>query len=128
MVWSSVQPHTVLNMGDSCFGAEKALGRVTGEGYAGAQATRTTARFSLSSFSLPTKTPHTRLFNRFSLPLSLAGAGTHSARSILLHDDSPAKAALRLLNHVCPREYDASFRAADIRRLEWRGRTAQQTR
>jgi hypothetical protein len=47
----------------------------------------------------------------------VADAGTHSARSILLLEDSPAKAVLPLHDHVCPREYDEFFRAADIQGL-----------
>jgi hypothetical protein len=57
-------------------------------------------------------------------PALVADAGTYSARSILLLDDSPAKAALLLHDHVCPRDYDESFRAADIRGLH----AAQQTK
>lgn len=140
MVWSSAQPHSVEGMVDACFGEEKSklvavwardtLGLSKADYYRKSATlkdlTKPWAAIGLESNSEapPASSPNHRPRSRSLSPTPPAPSSQplssptqrqqHSARTTLLLDDSPAKAALQPWNHICLQEYTPALRASDL--------------
>ncbi|EGN97373.1 hypothetical protein SERLA73DRAFT_110577, partial [Serpula lacrymans var. lacrymans S7.3] len=110
MVWSSAQPHSVVDMVDKCFGKSKAeLVAIWDRGSLGLGKDD---YFKKTQTTKDLVKPWAKLSSDAALPV------VHSALTTLLLDDSPLKARLQPYNHVCIPEYDSKLRGKDLLALE----------
>ncbi|KAH7910425.1 hypothetical protein BJ138DRAFT_1152948 [Hygrophoropsis aurantiaca] len=133
MVWSSAQPHSVLDMVEKVFGKRQddlkaiwdreSLGLSKKDYFQKTQTTKDlTKPWKFFSLNPQPETTHrtSPQFHDSSSPNfpSSTSSVAHSALTTLLLDDSPLKARLQPYNHICIPEYSSVMRAKDVHTLE----------
>ncbi|KAF9522889.1 hypothetical protein CPB83DRAFT_899272 [Crepidotus variabilis] len=113
MIWSSAQPHSVEDMADKCFGKRKEELRAI---WARDTLGLTQDQYHKKSITLKDlEKPWFKLVS----PDDASAQPIYSARTTILVDDSPLKAALQPWNHLCIKEYLPETRKWDLGVADW---------
>ncbi|KAF9494599.1 hypothetical protein BDN71DRAFT_977571 [Pleurotus eryngii] len=117
MVWGSAQPHSVEDMVRRAFCDPELAGAKSKDELVSSG--RLVAVWARDTLGLPSdayfqKTQTTKNLETPWKHLQGSEGVQHSASSTLLLDDSPLKARLQPLNHLCVKEYTSEMRLADL--------------